>query len=189
MNKKSILFLAALTVILIGCTKFYTQSPYRTFNHEQHVAILFEEKKDCFYCHQLPDANTFLNLKGNFSVKAELKIDNTCHICHKDVPTKMNFAPQNCYVCHDNLKTMKPEDHVSQWVDLHVVPATLNKKDCDSCHSDWYCENCHSKQYTRENYRHPEAFRITHSVEAMMNPDSCDSCHRISFCRDCHRKN
>ena len=84
---------------------------------------------------------------------------------------------------------MKPEDHLTQWTQMHAVPASLDKKSCDSCHSDWYCESCHSKQYSAENYRHPRAFKLRHSVEAMMDPASCDSCHKASFCIDCHRTN
>lgn len=188
MNKKLIWLFVALTIVLVGCTKFYYQTPYVKFNHEEHVSVLFEEKKDCFYCHKLPDIETLINQESNFKISADLKIDNTCHTCHKDAGTKLASAPQNCYVCHDNLKTLKPEDHLPQWTKLHAVPATLERDSCSTCHSDWFCENCHSMQYSKDNYRHSRAFKLTHSVEAKIDPASCDSCHRVSFCTSCHVK-
>jgi hypothetical protein len=188
-KRMTLVLLAILPILFYGCTKFYYKSPYVTFNHEQHVNILFEQKKDCFYCHKLPDVETFITQGADFKIGAELKIDNTCHSCHKDELTKLPSAPKNCYACHENMKTMMPDDHLNQWVSMHTVPATLDKKSCESCHSDWYCETCHSKQYTKDGYRHSRSFKVFHAVEARLDPSSCDSCHKTNFCLDCHKKN
>ncbi|MGD9807944.1 MAG: cytochrome c3 family protein [Deferribacterales bacterium] len=171
-----------------GCAQFYYQSPLAKFNHEKHVDILFQQKKDCFYCHQLPDIKTFVEQGGELKITSELKIDGKCHTCHKDQETKIASAPQNCSSCHENMKVMKPEDHVNNWTNMHAVPATLDKASCNSCHQDWFCESCHSKQNSMENLRHSRSFKLKHSLEAMVDPGSCDSCHRVDFCISCHRK-
>jgi hypothetical protein len=190
MIRKLSLFL--LTIICIaavyGCAQFYYQSPLVKFNHEKHVEVLFQQKKDCFYCHKLPDVAAFINQQGELKITSELKVDGKCHTCHKDQPTKIASAPQNCSTCHENMKVMKPEDHLKNWTNLHAVNAALDKKECESCHQEWFCESCHSSQNSAESLRHSRSFKLTHSMEAMIDPGSCDSCHRVDFCITCHRK-
>ncbi|WP_022850474.1 cytochrome c3 family protein [Limisalsivibrio acetivorans] len=188
MKKRTLLILTAFIIAAVGCSKFYYRTPYLAFNHEKHVDILFQQEKDCFYCHKLPDLESFAFQGQDFKIDAELKIDGKCHDCHKDETTRVAKAPGNCKVCHDNLKTMKPDDHQADWTKLHAVPAKLDKSSCESCHSDWYCEDCHSKQKSIEDLRHPRAYKLTHSMDAMIDPGSCDVCHRTGFCIECHSR-
>ncbi|WP_277656613.1 cytochrome c3 family protein [Seleniivibrio woodruffii] len=174
--------------VIYGCSQFYYQSPVTKFNHEAHVDILFQQKRDCFFCHKLPSIETMIKSGGQLKIAADLKIDGKCHSCHRDVPTKVASAPQNCSTCHENMKVLKPADHVNNWNTLHSVPAKLDSKSCETCHKQWYCESCHSKQNSLENYRHSRSFKLKHSLEATIDPGSCDKCHRVDFCITCHRK-
>jgi len=190
MIRKSLLLILIIIVLAtaIGCAQFYYQSPLAKFNHEKHVEVLFQQQKDCFYCHKLPNIETFIKQGGDLKIAPELKVDGKCHTCHKDQATKIASAPQNCNSCHDNMKVMKPADHLNNWTNMHAVPASLNSKDCESCHKEWYCESCHSKTSSSESFRHSRSFKLKHSMEAMIDPGSCDACHKVSFCIDCHRK-
>jgi len=187
-RKLALILLIAFIATILGCTKFYYQSPYVKFNHEQHVNILFQQQKDCFYCHKLPDIETIVKQGGDVKITPELKIDGKCHTCHKDQATKVAKAPQSCNTCHENMKIMKPEDHVNNWTELHAAPAAADSKDCESCHKQWYCESCHSNQFASDTKRHSRSFKLKHSMEAMIDPGSCDACHKVSYCIDCHRK-
>lgn len=193
----SIVALVLLTVY--GCSTFYYQPPLAKFNHENHVTALFEQQKDCTFCHKLPaiealiergllSDNTAAELKTILKSehKPELKIDTKCHSCHKDRATKVAKAPQQCGACHETMKTMKPGDHVKNWTRMHAVPAGLDKKGCQNCHKQWYCETCHSQQYSMERRMHSRTFRLRHSMEALVDPGSCSSCHRVDFCIECH---
>lgn len=188
---KKLSILLVITVIaaaLAGCAQFFYQPPMAKFNHEKHVDTLFKQQKDCFFCHKLPDIETMIKMGGELKITPELKVENQCHTCHRDEPTKIAAAPQNCNTCHDNMKAMKPADHVNNWINMHAVPASLDSKKCSTCHQDWYCESCHSRQFSYENFRHSRSFKLKHSMEAMIDPGSCDSCHKVDFCIDCHRK-
>jgi len=188
MYRKILLLLVFAVAAVLGCTKFYYQTPYVKFNHEKHVDILFQQQKDCFYCHKLPKIEEIIMQQGELKITPELKIDGKCHTCHKDEATKVASAPQNCTACHENMKVMKPDDHVNNWVNIHEVPASVNSKECESCHKNWYCESCHTKQFSLESLRHTRSFKLKHSLEAQVDPGSCDTCHRVEFCIDCHRK-
>jgi len=187
-RKLALILLLAFIATLIGCTKFYYQSPYAKFKHEQHVDILFQQQKDCFYCHKLPDIETIVKQGGEIKMTSELKIDGKCHTCHKDQATKVAKAPQSCDSCHENMKIMKPDDHSNNWTELHAAPAAADSKDCESCHKEWYCESCHTNTVSTEALRHSRSFKLTHSTEAYIDPGSCDSCHQISYCMSCHDK-
>lgn len=188
---KKYLWLLLILPVIIGCTtKFYYQSPYTKFNHEKHVDILFQKQKDCFYCHKLPDPETFMKQANsdNTKVVPDLKIDGKCHTCHRNPDTRVAKAPRNCNTCHDNMKVLKPADHVQNWKEVHSVPASLDSKSCMTCHSEWFCQSCHSKVNSSEKMRHSRSFKLKHSMEAMIDPGSCDTCHRVEFCIKCHRK-
>jgi hypothetical protein len=188
MNKR-LLMLFFIIMFFAGCAGFFYKTPYSTFDHEKHVEVLFEKKKDCFYCHQLPDIKDIKELKEKKKgIDPEIAIEGKCHSCHKEPETKVANAPGDCGACHQNMKLMKPNDHINEWENLHSIAGKLDKKKCDSCHSEWYCENCHTKRYTVEYNRHPRNYRVYHSVEAMIDPGSCGTCHRTYFCIDCHRK-
>ncbi|ADD67574.1 hypothetical protein Dacet_0794 [Denitrovibrio acetiphilus DSM 12809] len=187
-KKFSWLLLIMITFAAVfGCAKFYYQSPLVKFNHEEHVDILFQQKRDCFYCHKLPNIETFIQQDGELKITPELKVDGQCHTCHKNRNTKVASAPHNCNICHENMKVMRPDDHVNNWMTLHAAEASLNMKECESCHKDWYCESCHTKQNSAEKIRHSRSFKLKHSMEAMIDPGSCDTCHRVDFCMTCHR--
>lgn len=188
-----LLILVLLTVH--GCSRFYYQPPLVKFKHEKHVDILFEQQKECAYCHILPAIDTLIQQGGEFKMTPELnkmahelKIDGKCHSCHKDQTTKADKAPKNCVTCHENMKTMKPTDHVNNWKRMHSVPAGLDRKECGNCHKDWYCQSCHTQQKSLDNFMHSRTFRLKHSLEALVDPGSCGTCHRVSFCIDCHQR-
>ncbi len=182
-----------LLFAVYGCSLFYYQPPLAKFNHERHVNVLFEQQRDCTYCHKLPVVESLLQKGDDVKIPPELtvlklKMDSKCHSCHKDEATKVAQAPKGCDACHENMKTMKPVDHVSNWKTMHAVPAGLDRKTCDGCHDGWYCESCHSQQTSLNGVMHSRAFKLKHSLEAMVDPGACDTCHRISFCIDCHQK-
>jgi len=188
MVKKLFLFLI-FGLLIAGCAGFFYKSPYSTFNHEKHVEILFEKKKDCFYCHQLPDIKDIKELKTiKKGIEPELEIEGKCHSCHKEPETRVAKAPSTCITCHQNMKIMKPVDHVAQWDTMHSVAGKLKEKECASCHSEWFCQNCHTNRYTLERNRHPRNYRLVHALEAMIDPGSCSTCHRAYFCLDCHKE-
>lgn len=188
MYRKCLWLLLIILPTVMGCTAFYYQSPYTKFNHEKHVDVLFQQQKDCFFCHKMPSADTFMKQGDSAKVTPELKIDGKCHSCHRDPDTRVAKAPHKCSTCHDNMKVLKPADHVKNWKEVHAVPASMDSKKCATCHSQWYCENCHSKVHSVDKYRHPRSFKLKHSMEAMIDPGSCDTCHRVEFCIKCHRK-
>ncbi len=188
MIKKVLWLLLLIVPVIFGCTQFYYQSPVTKFNHEKHVDILFQQKKDCFHCHKLPSIETMIKQGGELKIAADLKIDGKCHSCHRDIETRVSAAPQNCSTCHENMKVLKPADHLKNWKEMHAAPATLDSRSCQTCHDEWYCESCHSKQNSMENMRHSRSFKLKHSLEASIDPGSCDTCHRVEFCISCHRK-
>lgn len=196
MNIKIILKWLLVLLIIYGCSTFYYQSPLAKFNHEAHINSLFEQHKDCSYCHKLAAIEKLIQQEGKFKLSpklkksaAEIKLEGQCHSCHKDVATRVSTAPENCGICHEHLKTMKPDNHVNNWKQMHGVPAALDRKNCQSCHKDWYCASCHSQQKAMQNFMHSRTFKLKHSLEAMVDPGSCDACHRVDFCIQCHLKN
>ncbi|MCD8554993.1 cytochrome c3 family protein [Seleniivibrio sp.] len=188
MIKKVSWLLLLVVPVIFGCTQFYYQSPVTKFNHEKHVDILFQQKKDCFHCHKLPSIETMIKQGGELKIAADLKIDGKCHSCHRDIETRVASAPQNCSTCHENMKVLKPADHLNNWKNMHAAPATLDSRSCQTCHDEWYCESCHSKQNSMENMRHSRSFKLKHSIDVYTDPGSCDTCHRVEFCISCHRK-
>lgn len=184
-----------MLLLICGCSTFYYQSSLAKFTHETHVDILFEQHKDCSYCHKLAAIEKLIQQEGEFKIApdlekaaSEIKLEGQCHSCHKDEATKVATATGTCSTCHEHLKAMKPGDHVNNWKQVHGVPASLDSKNCQSCHKDWYCTSCHSQSKSIGNFMHSRTYRLRHSLEAMVDPASCDSCHRVDFCIDCHLK-
>lgn len=198
MNTKVSKWLPVLLMILLmvvsticSCSKFYYQSPLTKFNHEEHIDSLFEQQKDCSFCHKLASIEKLIQQEGKYKVApklkkaaTEIKLEGQCHSCHKDKATKVATATSNCGTCHEHLKSMKPDNHVSYWRRLHAVPASIDSNNCQNCHKAWYCESCHSQQKTAYSFRHSRTYKLKHSVEALVDPGSCGTCHRVDFCID-----
>jgi hypothetical protein len=193
--RKTIFKWILVLLTIYGCSKFYYQPPLTKFSHEEHINILFEQQKDCAYCHNLVAIDKLIQQEAEFKKNpelkrsaSELKLEGQCHSCHKDQATSVAKAPRKCSTCHEYLKAMKPDNHVNDWKRMHAVPASTDRENCQSCHKNWYCQSCHSQQKTMGSFMHSRTYKLKHSFEAMVDPASCDACHRVDFCIECHLK-
>lgn len=196
MDRKKMVKWILILLTVYGCSTFYFQSPLAKFSHEEHVETLFEHKKDCSYCHKLAEIEKLIQKEGVYEVAPEFKksaldleLEGKCHSCHKDEATRLPDAPHNCSLCHENLKCMKPDTHINNWKRLHAVSASVDRKNCQSCHKDWFCASCHSQQKSVNHFMHSRTFKLKHSLEAAVDPGSCGTCHRVDFCIECHLRN
>ena len=193
MDSKILVKWMLVLLTIYGCSMFYYRSPLAKFNHEEHVETLFEQQKDCAYCHKLAEIEKLIQQEGKFEIApeykklaSELKLDGKCHSCHTDAATRVATAPRNCGICHEHMKALKPDNHVNNWKRMHAVQASVDRNNCQRCHNDWYCESCHSQQKSMRGFMHSRTFKLKHSVEATVDPASCGTCHRVDFCIECH---
>lgn len=169
------------------------QTIQMTFSHEVHKKVLEKEGFDCFVCHPM---NLELEDKEELEIEELIKASKqtffpgkqTCHFCHFN-PKSGNIAPDKCSICHFNLREIWPKNHNFDWIAKHAVYSKADVSDCESCHSQTFCNDCHKRRDTPTLRVHDRNYRFIHGIEARANPTLCGKCHEAkSFCDTCHIK-
>ncbi|MDR2884148.1 MAG: hypothetical protein LBV09_03475 [Deferribacteraceae bacterium] len=210
--KQILVILVPLLTIAFGCAAYNYVAPYKQFDHEKHEMPIVQQGKDCFFCHDVTIAEKdqvkrVLILRNMLKESDEKKfVEGTCHTCHIDRNVEIKEGakgPSDCYVCHDDLRSVMPDDHNGLWVDSHGNAAkevwydgawnpksdeakSLSYPTCDSCHAQWFCADCHTARDLGKSEMHPRTFKTAHVAAAAVDPASCSSCHTARYCRDCH---
>ncbi len=168
----------------------------RLFSHQTHKALFMKEttsssgnqmKIDCQDCHRFSIKGKRKGILPKSVSNRYLKAPRfVCHQCHLG---RVSFPrPNQCTLCHKDVNSLKPVDHLFNWQDMHGKMSQLDRDYCSSCHTDRNCSNCHVKKDTMNPNRHRANFRLTHSIEARAMPGSCFTCHRsIRYCINCHK--
>lgn len=212
MHSKLLLFIMLpLFIIALSCAAYKYVPPYKHFDHEKHNDSVAQEKMDCFSCHNVTvtekDPQKRIELLKKTLKESDDKrfVEGTCHKCHVDKDTRVENGTDNCRACHDDLRSVMPDDHKGLWVNMHGDAAKevwydggfkkkaersklTNYPTCDNCHSQWFCVDCHTSRDLAKAKMHPRTFRTAHVAAAVADPASCSSCHTTRYCRDCHDK-
>jgi hypothetical protein len=155
--------------------KVFGHEIFLKFFHAKHLGFFEKHSFECTDCHA-----------GHLTT---FKVTNQalCHQCHvSDKYTK--DVPQNCTLCHSNLKSIRPKDHTNKWIQgAHREIAKTSKKLCIECHRVNFCIDCHKKRDDIRKRVHTRNFLFTHSIEMRRKPSSCNSCHTQNYCISCHR--
>jgi hypothetical protein len=160
-----------------------------TFSHEVHKKVFEKEGFGCSVCHtmgiEIPEEMEEKKMV-QISEEAFFPGKETCHFCHYN-PQAGNRVPDECGVCHFNLREIQPANHNFDWMAKHAVFAKADEEDCQSCHSPRFCEDCHKRRDLPTLRFHDRNFRFVHAIEARANPRACGNCHELkSFCVKCH---
>jgi hypothetical protein len=170
------------------------------FSHEKHVAMSGVE---CVTCHQGLDEATIAGPKNMPTME-------TCTGCHNNLK-----ATSACEVCHTNITTLIPSDHlVADFKKEHKKLTRLGALDvsCSTCHTQNFCADCHGaaslqqfgkgglmtdpsprvplkdspKQMVLQSV-HSMNYKYTHGLDAKSKTTDCYSCHsEQNFCAECH---
>ncbi|MFC1557684.1 cytochrome c3 family protein, partial [candidate division KSB1 bacterium] len=175
-------------------------NPHReyNFNHESHMSGMGEEY--CMTCHPGIESVEYATAANMPSMKL-------CAGCHNNVE-----QPQDCESCHTELPTLRPDSHISTWMQRHDDAVRATSEDCAMCHSFDYCQECHDgarlvgitgnvpdkltpnapQSWGLNNLllsrNHDLNYRYTHALEAKSKVERCQLCHESeTFCADCHQ--
>ncbi|MEM4658552.1 MAG: hypothetical protein QXX77_09060 [Candidatus Methanosuratincola sp.] len=160
-----------------------------TFSHEVHKEVLKKEGFECYVCH--PAA---IKIEGEKEAEEAIRASKesffpgkeTCHFCHYN-PQSGSIAPDQCSLCHFNIREIQPANHNVDWLARHAVYSKADAAACEDCHSPRYCEDCHKRRDLPTRRFHDRTFRFIHGIEARANPMKCGQCHEsVSFCEKCH---
>ncbi len=133
-------------------------SPEVTFSHKYHLEV---KKKNCTDCHKGLDKVKYAGDSPNGFPDME-----DCYGCHNNTN-----ANNNCEVCHADLYSLKPDDHLSSnFLNEHKIvfnPLTgKNNDNCMMCHTDNFCQVCHtpvkySGKNTKNNFYAPYYTKVS----------------------------
>lgn len=184
--------LAALIIIACPAKRMVRKDKGRmavlaSFDHKQHREYFKKEKIICANCHYMQ-----LSLKGK-TVKEAADTSQEfmypameeCHYCHNNRKF-MGKIPQKCILCHQDSDLIIPDNHKFNWILMHKNISRTDRQECQSCHSDNYCNDCHLKRDTVRQRMHDRNFIFQHSIEARANPRKCVTCHSADYCKTCH---
>lgn len=128
------------------------------FNHQQHLKM----GNTAPVIAAAIDTGNYLSPAGD--IRRQLETKNACEACHRGMEESTTVAhanfpqmadclvchnkielPFSCETCHDNIATLRPVDHTSNWIDLHSSgKANLDKPSCAVCHGPTFtCMGCH----------------------------------------------
>lgn len=157
------------------------------FSHQTHQKVLENMQIRCVDCHRFSIKSEGRGPLGPHVDKKYLKPQSAvCHKCHM---SKIAMpVPNQCQLCHSQLKLLSPEDHHNNWIKTHGMEASHSSDSCLRCHTKDGCLDCHLKRDNMNTRVHRGNFRFTHSIEARSNPAACVQCHQsTNFCIDCHK--
>ena len=196
----SIIFLGFLTLYACRTQEqgvewgWNAERPQKTkdvFSHDTHKEVFEKEGFGCFVCHtsgiemgeELEEEEMIKISEGAFFPGKE-----TCHFCHFN-PEAGNVAPDDCGICHFNMREIQPANHNFDWIAKHDVYSKADAENCENCHSPRFCEDCHKRRDLPTRRFHDRNFRFVHPIEARADPSSCGNCHELrSFCEKCHEE-
>lgn len=143
------------------------------FSHKNHL----QRGIDCSSCHRKID-------KVDIATVSNLPRMKDCLECHR-----IERSPDDCMICHRNLKDKLPKSHRNKWLHLHQDQAKTDQKVCASCHRQDFCQRCHQGD-NLSALTHDLNYVYNHSLDVRGKEAECISCHEaIEFCSDCHREN
>ena len=114
------------------------------FSHKYHLDV---QKKSCTDCHKGLEKVKYASQSPNRFPDME-----SCYSCHDN-----NKANNNCEICHADLTSLIPKDHLSSnFLNEHKIvfnPLTGKDNDnCMMCHTDNFCQVCHTPlKYSGKN--------------------------------------
>ena len=146
-------------------------------NHAEHA----KRNGSCVSCHvrtahPLASRGTPLSLMGQ------------CFTCHGTA--RKPTASARCSVCHPSGYALKPASHKTEkWTRGHAVVAKADRKQCEMCHTQKFCDDCHGLEMP-----HPAGWEkgaTGHAVSAQRDRTVCAKCHtaKPDLCSMCHHQN
>lgn len=156
------------------------------FDHGEHAAAFSRAGVGCVDCH-LVGLREAKPAEGAPEVQVPDPPLSSCHGCHQaELPKAPRAAPDNCTLCHADVRELMPADHDLDWIAIHGDLARSATASCSSCHEPATCFDCHDRRGAGSENPHEVGFRSTHGVEARMDPRQCSSCHTEASCTTCH---
>ncbi|MET0091133.1 MAG: hypothetical protein ABW068_14145 [Candidatus Thiodiazotropha sp.] len=155
------------------------------FPHKAHEGVMSSSDDACMACHPFNE-NRILEPQQLQTVQQIYNepLEAICHSCHM----LTRSAPMACEVCHTDMTTVRPADHMDDFTRLHGEAARVDQQGCSDCHIDLnFCTDCHFRRSPGRRVMHPLGYRDRHGLDARIDPTSCGGCHQANYCRDCHR--
>ena len=146
-------------------------------NHAEHA----KRNGSCVSCH-VRTAHPLASRGTPLSLMTQ------CFTCH-GAPEKPK-ALATCSVCHPSGYPLKPTSHkTAQWTRGHAVVAQSDRKQCEMCHAQKFCDDCHGLPMP-----HPTGWAVGktgHAASAQKNRQVCAKCHtqKPDLCSMCHHQN
>lgn len=158
------------------------------FSHKNHLESFKKLDVSCTTCHSFSVKTQASDPLAEGVEAGLIKPDRkTCHQCHMEAISLPR--PNQCTLCHADLKELMPKDHSQNWKVRHGRFAQIDQDACKKCHANKTCSECHTQRDALKPAVHRPNFRVTHSIEARAHPQSCVTCHSTNnSCTQCHTK-